>query len=171
MSEAIMKVLGISANSRLLALAIIHDNELKDFNVHLFKERWSDQKVKRIIGQIKRCIKTHSITKIALTIPYAHYQNKETKKLIIQIKTFCDKKNCSVETYSPQAFHCLFEEARAKKKALMKSLVERYPELLFPYRKEITNKRRYYHKLFEAVAAGTLLARDLKLKNLAQNDM
>jgi hypothetical protein len=163
MKEATMKVLGISANSRLLALAIIQDNELHDFNVHLFKEKWSDQKVKRIIGHIKRCVREHAITNIALTIPYAHYQNRETKKLITQIKTFCDKKNCSVTTYSPAEFQCLCEDARAKKKALMKSLVEKYPELHHPYRKEITNKRRYYHKLFEAVAAGTLLARALKL--------
>ncbi len=160
MRREVMKVLGISANSRLLAMAIIKDRELYDFKIHLFKEKWSNEKLKRILAHITPCIEQHAIANIALTIPHAHYQNKETKKLITQIKTVCEKKNCSVTTYTPHSFHSLFEETRAKKKALMKSLVEKYPELLFPYRKELKNKRRYYHKLFEAVAAGTLLARD-----------
>lgn len=156
-----MVVLGISANSRLLALAIIQSDALADFHIHLFKERWSGQKVNRIIQHIKKPLHQYSITNIALTIPYAHYQNKETKTLITKIKAYCEAEGRTVTSFSPAEFQCFYEEARAKKKALMASLVEKYPELTFPYRKELRNKRRYYHKLFEAVAAGTLLARDL----------
>ena len=38
------------------------------------------------------------------------------------------------------------------------TLTELYPELVPIYRKELRNKRRYYFKLFEAVAVARLLS-------------
>lgn len=157
-----MTVLGISLNSRMLALAIVIDTELHDFHTHLYKEPWSKRKEKQIVSRIAQCIARHSITHIALTIPYAHYENNETKALIEGIRTHCAKRLCSLTRYSPTALCAISQGARAKKKALMKHVAELYPELMFIYRKELTNKRRYYHKLFEAVAAGTLLARTIR---------
>jgi DNA polymerase elongation subunit (family B) len=159
-----MTVLGISANSRILGIATIQGNQLLDFNVRLFKERWSSNKAQKIVSRLLPCIQQYSIKSIALAMPPAHYRNKETEILLRLINTFSRKQKVRITTYNPKAFSCFCLENKARKKALMDGLSNLYPELGFIQRKELRNKRRHYHKLFEAVAAGTLLAQELKVK-------
>jgi len=151
-----MRVLGVSVNSRIVSTAIVEDKALIDYQNRLYSERWSPMKAKKIVFLIKYSIKYCAITNIALAIPYAHYQNKETKTLITLIKTECQKKNVPISCYSPEAFGCLYEKTKANKKALMSALAERYPELGYIRKKELRNKREYYHKVFTAVASALL---------------
>ena len=153
-----MIVLGISSNSRVVGIAIIRKTMLLDCNVHYYKESWSPLKANRILGCLSHYHKDHSITNIAIVIPHAQYQNKETKALLKLIEKHCTKKKILLSAYQPEAFHCLHQEAKAKKKAMMKALTEIYPELIPIYRKELRNKRRYYIKLFEAVSVARLLS-------------
>ena len=152
-----MIVLGISANSRVVGIALIRKTMILDCNVHYFKESWSQLKAKRILGCLSHYHKDHPITNIAIALPHAHYQNKETKALIKLIEKHCRKKKILLTSYQPQAFHYLHQETKTKKKIMMKTLTELYPELVPIYRKELRNKRRYYFKLFEAVAVARLL--------------
>ena len=46
----------------------------------------------------------------------------------------------------------------------MKSVTELYPELIPIHKKELRNKRRYYFKLFEAVAVARLLSLEMSTK-------
>jgi len=156
-----MGVLGISVSSRMVGLAIMRNEELVDFHARLYKERWGNLKANIIMANLRQCIKTHSITHIALAVPYAHYQSKEAKALHTRIKTFCKEKSLTLCTYQATAFHQLHPQRKAKKKALMQSLAEQYPELRYVYRREANNKNRYYHKLFEAVASALLCSRSL----------
>lgn len=153
-----MIVLGISANSRVVGIAVVKKTVLLDFNVHYYKESWSEVKANRILGCLTQYHKRHSITNIAIAIPYAHYQNKETKALIKLIEKHCRKKKILLSSYQPEAIHSLHQEAKAKKKALMKCLTDHYPELIPIHKKELRNKRRYYFKLFEAIAVARLLS-------------
>lgn len=157
-----MVVLGISASSRVAGIAVLQNSILLDFSVRLFKESWSDTKAERIVASLTSYGTDHCITNVALTIPHVYYQHKETEVLIAQIRSHYRKKKINVSTYHPEAFHALCPEAKATKKALMRFMAEQYPELAFPYRKELRNKRRYYHKLFEAVGAATLLSQALE---------
>jgi hypothetical protein len=152
-----MTILGISANSRVVGMAVLRKGTLHDYSVKLFKERWSEEKVQKMIGCITAYAAHHRITSIALTLPHEHHKNQETATLIAQITRTCRAKKIRLSTYYPQAFAGLCQETKAKKKALMRGLAEVYPELVPLYRKELRNRRRYYHKLFEAVAAATLL--------------
>jgi hypothetical protein len=151
-----MAVLGISVNSRVIGTAVIKDHVLIDYGVKLFKQRWSIHKAQKIIESITTQINDYGITSIALTIPYDYHESAETKALIVQIKSYCRKEKINLLSYHPKTFHAFCPEAKAKKKALMKCLADRYPELRIPYKKELQNQQRYYHKLFEAVAAATL---------------
>lgn len=159
-----MIVLGISANSRVVGVALIRKTMLLDCNVHYFKESWSPLKAKSILGCLTHYHKDHSITNIALAIPHAHYQNKETKALIKLIEEYCRKKEILLTAYQPKALHYLHQETKTKKKTMMKTLTELYPELVPIYRKELRNKRRYYFKLFEAVAVARLLSIEITEK-------
>ena len=155
-----MAVLGISANTRHLGMAVIRKHALIDFKIQLYKERWSDKKANRMIGSLHCCIKEHSITSIALVIPYAYHLTPQTSVLIDRIKAHCRQKKIRISTYHPQALHCFCQAAKAKKKMLIKEMVRHYPELGTVYQKELKNKNKYYCKLFEAVGAATLLSRE-----------
>jgi hypothetical protein len=148
-----MAVLGISVNSRMAGIAIMHNRELIDFQTRLFRYPWSDKKGMRIIACLRPYLKYHHITHVALAIPYVHYQNKETKTLITLLKASYLNKGIPVSSYAPQAFYSLYKEAKAKKKEMRKQLSDIYPELVPLYRKELQNKQRYYFKVFEAIAA------------------
>lgn len=152
-----MIVLGISTNSRLLGIAILEETTLLDFNVHYYKESWSGTKPYRIIGCLNQYHKRYPINNVAIAIPYEYYQNKQTKALIRHITKHYSKKKILVTSYHPEAIHCLHQETKAKKKTMMKYLTNYYPELVPIYRKELRNKRRYYFKLFEAIAVARLL--------------
>jgi len=151
-----MAVLGISLNSRIIGTAVIREQVLVDYSVKLFKQRWSIYKSQEILESVEKQINDYGITSIALTIPYEHYESEETKALIIRIKSYCQAQKINLLSYHPKTFHAFCPEAKAKKKGLMKYLVGRYPELGIPYKRELRNRQRYYHKLFEAVAAATL---------------
>jgi hypothetical protein len=155
-----MVALGISTNSKVLGLAIINSDHLIDCKVQWHKNPWSDMKGERIIASLHSCIKEHSIKNVALTIPHAHHITPQTQALINKIKAHCRKKKIRLSVYHPQAFHSLCEKSKAKKKALMKAMVIRYPELATYHQKELKNRNRYYHKLFESIGAATLLIRE-----------
>jgi len=162
-----MAVLGISANSRIIGTAILEKDILLDYGVRLLKHRWSFRKADKIIAHIATLIDDYGIMSIALTIPYAHYESKETQALIGRIRTFCRTKKIHVSSYHPKTLHAFCPQAKAKKKGLMECLVTLYPELRASHSKELRNKRERYHKLFEAVAAATLHVRGLDGKKHA----
>ena len=152
-----MVVLGVSANSRILGLAIINGNQLIDFKAQLHTEQWSIAKANKMIASLYACIKEYAITTVALAIPRVYHTSPETSAFITALKTFCFTKKISISAYKQPALHRLCEASKAKKKALMKAMARRYPELIHLYHKEMRNKHEYYHKLFEAVAVATLL--------------
>ena len=139
----------------------MRDHELFDFQTRLFKDPWSTMKAMKMVVQFRTYLKSYNVTHVALAIPHLHYQNKETKELIVHIKTCCRLKRIPVSLYAPDAFTSLHSNARAKKKAMMRQLAEMYPELLPLYKKELKNKRRYFFKLFEAVAAVSILNQEM----------
>ena len=153
-----MIILGISTNSRVVGIAILKDKVLVDFNVHYYKESWSGTKAFRIIGCLNQYDKRYSINNIAIAIPYEYYQNKETKALTKLIEKHYYKKKLLISAFTPEALNSLHQETKAKKKAMMECLLEYYPELSSLHKKELRNKRRYYFKLFEAVAVAHLLS-------------
>jgi RNase H-fold protein (predicted Holliday junction resolvase) len=152
-----MVVLGISANSRIVGIAIIQNNELVDYSIRLFKEGWSNSKAVRIIASLAPCIGHPSITHVALAIPHVHYTTKETAALIARITTYCKRENIPITTIHQETLRFAFRKTKASKKDLMEQLSGRYPELRLMQQRELRNSRNHYHKLFEAVAVGAMV--------------
>ncbi|MEK7228202.1 MAG: hypothetical protein AAB681_02515, partial [Patescibacteria group bacterium] len=145
--------LGISTNTRLLGLAIINQGCLVDYSIHLHKSSWSPSKADKIITSLEPCVRRYCIKNIVLSIPHVHYQTKEFKTLISGIKKHFETKDLTVYTEPPETVYSFCPpEQKKTKKAMMKSLANRFPELGYSYLKELRNKKRYYIKLFEAVA-------------------
>jgi hypothetical protein len=152
-----MVTLGISTNTRLLGLAIITQNSLVDYSIHLHKQSWNAAKAKMIISSLEPCVRRYSIKRVVLSIPYAHHQTEAFRHLIYAIREYFEAKEIPVYAETPEAFDSLYPPGQKKtKKALMHALTLRYPQLTLCYQKELRNKKKYYSKLFEAVAVASL---------------
>lgn len=157
-----MVTLGISTNTRLLGLAIIKQGSLEDYNIHLHKSPWSPAKATdMIVTSLEPCVRQYCIKRVVLSIPYAHHQTEAFKFLVSCIREYFAAKSIPVYAYTPEAFHSLCPaEEKKTKKALMQSLTLMYPQLSLCYHKEMRNKKRYYIKVFEAVAVAALQERE-----------
>lgn len=154
--------LGISLNSRILGMAVIQNQILVDYRTRLFKDHWTPEKYKRILDGIIQCIEEQAITSVALVVPPRHYSNRETRALLAKIPLLCKRRKLPLTTFKVKDLYVLVQNDRAKKRALMQALALLFPELSIAQKKELANRKRYYTKLFEAVAAAALQQRSCK---------
>lgn len=157
-----MVTLGISTNTRLLGLAIIKQGRLEDYKIHLHKSPWSPAKATDMITtSLEPCVRQYCIKRVILSIPYAHHQTEAFQFLVSCIREFFEQKNIPFSTQASQAFHSLYPpEEKKTKKTFMQAVTLIYPQLSLCYHKEMRNKKRYYIKVFEAVAVASLLERE-----------
>ena len=150
-------ILGVSFSSRMLGLAVVQSDTLIDYSVKLFKESWSPVKMNHILSSLTSAIDNYNITDMVLSIPPINYQAGPFQELWIEISALGHTKALNLKMYRQgelQAF-CGNQE-RMTRKSLMEAIIKWYPELESFYKREVRNKNKYYHKLFEAVAVATL---------------
>jgi len=152
-----MAVLGLSTNTRLLGIAIIEEGQLSDYSIRLFKASWSPSKATRIITSLEPCVRQYSIKKVVLSTPRKFHQTEAYKYLVKRLCRYFERKGIPViQEVSDSILSLCATNEKKGKKSLMKALCVRYPELKYCHDRELRNKNKYYHKLFEAVAAATL---------------
>jgi hypothetical protein len=141
-------------------LAVIRSNHLVDYSLKLNKDKWGPQKKDLFLSSLASCIKCHTISTICLSIPRPHEQTKEFKELYVLIRSLAYQQKIRLVEYDPKQLLLLCTGHEKKtKKALMRSVSEIYPELVPQYEKEMSNRNKYYIKLFEAVASATLFSK------------
>lgn len=156
-------ILGLSVNTRMLGLAIISGSRLEDYHIQLRKDPWTPRKRESILTSLQTWCESYSITNIALLIPYEKQTSSQTKELLETLTRHFIEKKIRFSSYPPQTLYEFYKEAKTKKE-IMKTLAGQYPELSFHYRKEMSNKNKYYVKLFEAVGVATIHSEILKGK-------
>lgn len=156
--------LGISVSSRLVGLAVLHQDALVDYRIKLFKEHWNPGKLTHILNCIEQYIDEFKVTQVALLLPLRHYATAETRILLLHIPLLCKAKNRPSASYTLKDLSALIPNGHTKKKALMQALSLLYPELLLAKKRELSSNRHYYSKLFEAVGVATIHERKLQSK-------
>jgi RNase H-fold protein (predicted Holliday junction resolvase) len=149
-------ILGLSFNTRMLGLAVIVGTQLVDYHIQLRKESWTSQKREVICASLQPWCERYSIKNIAMSIPYEKQTSKQTQELCEAFKSSLKENNIKLHRYPVKALYSICTEAKKTKKEVMRSLALRYPELGYPYQKEMRNKNKYYVKLFEAVGVATM---------------
>lgn len=90
-----------------------------------------------------------------MSIPDSYHQTDDFKDLLSAIISFAESNGIQVTEYRAKELYLkLGSPVRRTRNALMKRLVMLYPELEMYYNRELSNKNKYYIKLFEAVAVG-----------------
>lgn len=149
----------------MLGLAVVQSDSLIDYSVKLYKETWAPVKMDRILTSLTSAIDNYNITDMVLSIPPIHFQAGPFQELWVEIAALGHTKSLTVKMYRQaelQAF-CGNEE-RMTRRSLMEAVIHWYPELEAFYKRELQNKNKYYHKMFEAIAAATLFLQE-KIKN------
>ena len=155
-------ILGLSFNTRNLGLAVVKLNQLVDYSSKLHKAKWTPQKREMILTSLGSCMEGYNIQKITLSIPNTHHQTKEFTELMTAIIALAQMRNIEVITYTSKDLLLSIPDSKKKSlKVFMKQLVFLYPELQPYYEKEISNKNKYYYKMFEAIGVATLYQRKI----------
>ena len=150
-------ILGVSFSSRMLGLAVVQSDTLIDYSVKLFKESWSPAKMNRILSSLTSAINDYNITDMILSIPPIHFQEKPFQDLWVEIASLGHTKSLNVKMYRQAELQALCGgDERMTRKSLMEAIITWYPELQSFYKREVRNKNKYYHTMFEAIAAATL---------------
>lgn len=149
-----MAMLGISMNTRLLGRVVIKNGKLVEYAVRLHKSPWSSSKADKIIQSLEPCVRQYCIKSIVLSIPHAYHQTPEFRTLIARLKKHFKSKGVPVHTRSVTEIYALCpEQQRKTKQRLMTVLCGIFPYLSYCRDKELSNKSRYYVKVFEAAGA------------------
>ena len=150
-------ILGVSFSSRMLGLAVVQSDCLIDYSVKLFKETWSPVKMDRMLTSLTSAIDDYTITDMVLSIPPIHFRAGPFQELWIEIASLAHTKSINVKMYRQAELQALCgDNERMTRRSLMEAVIKRYPELQTFYKREVRNKNKYYHKMFEAIAAATL---------------
>ncbi|HZY38141.1 MAG TPA: hypothetical protein VFE53_15905 [Mucilaginibacter sp.] len=147
--------LGLSFSTRMLGMAVFKENTLIDYFLKLNKAKWSVEKREYILASLASCLEHYAIADVVILMPENHCLTEEFNKLLGAIQSFFQEYNVPTILYDVRdIYHEFGSPVRRTRNSLMKHLVIFYPELDKYYQKELTNKNKYYIKLFEAVAAG-----------------
>jgi len=147
--------LGLSFSTRMLGLAVFEGNTLMDYFLKLHKAKWSGDKNELILASIASSMSHYAIAKIIVLLPADHCQTEDFRKLQSAIESFALEKGIKTIFYQAKDVYYAFgSPVKRTRNALMKRLVSFYPELEKYHDRELTNKNKYYVKLFEAVAVG-----------------
>ena len=150
-------ILGVSFSSRMLGLAVVQSDILIDYSIKLFKESWSPAKMDRILSSLTSAIDNYNITDMVLSIPPLNYQVGPFQELWIEIAALGHTKSLNIKMYRQSDLQALCRcDERMTRRSLMEAIMAWYPELQTFYKREVRNKNKYYHKMFEAIAVAKL---------------
>lgn len=153
--------LGISLGTRTMGIAILADTELLHARVHTFRGAWSKQKLQSILGHINQYMGQYELTDVVLKVPAEAYPSGGIIQLTKGIELLVAKKALSIRFCSLSALHKKYYSGNGGKSSAattMSVLAIQYPELHQECKKELHTSRKYYRKLFEAIAAVLLVA-------------
>ena len=145
--------LGISLGSRFLGLAIMHNQELIDWQVRSFSDAMSEQKIHMICGAILRIVTSYGITLIVLKEPLALDIHDNLLALKRHLLKLLNDRDIPVHCLSLAQIKERLQPGITNKQQLATCVTSLYPQLRFIYLKEQQIKNPYYLKIFEAVAA------------------
>jgi hypothetical protein len=145
--------LGLSFSTRMLGMSIFKENMLMDYFLKLHKAKWSIEKQEFILASLASCLAHYAVTDVVILMPEKHCLTDDFNKLFAAIQSFFEEYGLSTVLYDVKEVYLRFgSPVKRTRNSLMKRMAIFYPELDKYYAKELTNKNKYYVKLFEAVA-------------------
>ena len=145
-------ILGISPGTRTMGLAVIRNGELIEWQVKTFKGTWSKDKLKHILGAIRKICDYFDVNAITLKKVDPIRSSAQLELLTDHLTAWTKKNTMRVATYSIHDLNAYTgRKQRNLHHAISEHVLEIYPALRQEYMKERNNECEYYSKMFEAV--------------------
>ena len=139
----------------MLGLAVFKSNLLMDYSLKLHKEKFSLSKTELFLSSLQTCFESYTVKHMVLSIPEVYQQTGDFQDILKAIQGFAQSNDLQFTCYPVKELYERFgNPVKRTRLGLIKRLVLLYPELEVYYHRELSNKNKYYIKLFEAVAAG-----------------
>lgn len=144
-------ILGISPGTRTMGLAILRGNELIEWKIKSFKGKWSQAKLKTIIGSIIRLLEEYKVTSIGFKKPQIQQISPGLNTLLSHIHKTAKSRNIIIHARNVKELERFCSGGTKATKSIFREYVIRnYPEFQLIYRK---SPLAYSQKVFEAIVA------------------
>lgn len=163
MSRKPLKILGINPGTRYLGIALFEEGQLLDWGVRVAKEKWSRQKMERVIGTITKLIEQYRPDAMAIKKLHTSHTSRSLSRLADEIACLAKIKRLKLYQYSIgeiESFFC--PDERINKRKLAEIVSSAYPVLCREMEKEKNLRNSYHLRMFEAVALGSICFNQLE---------
>jgi hypothetical protein len=150
-------VLAVNPGTKYLALAVFIGPELRQWQIKVFKGKWSKAKLRKIMRAIAGVIGRFGADDLALKRLHPFRSSRHLNELVFELQNTAWERGLSVQDYSIKELERCFSAGDKLTKAKMaETVVAEYPALFNEWEKERNHKNPYYIRLFEAVALGAV---------------
>jgi Holliday junction resolvasome RuvABC endonuclease subunit len=150
-------ILGINPGTRYVAVALFRNAELRDWFMKVFKGKWSEKKMKKILTAVTYLLSHYGVTALAVKKLHPSRTSRRLDSLVASVKSLAKQKHLKVREYTIDQMEQSFNmNGRANKKKMVEQVMSEYPVLFNEFEKEKCRKNPYYTRLFEAVALGSV---------------
>lgn len=135
-----------------MGLAVEHDRILLDWRTRSFSGHWSDRKCKTILRFVDRFVTKHQVEGIAIKIPHPSHHSDGLTELLHGLENYFKDHRCLIYRFTVYELKNNYHGPGSSRDAMIATIVKKRPELTREYHKEIKSRKKYYAKMFEAVA-------------------
>ena len=152
------KILSFSPGTQYFGIALFHGNQLIDWKIETFHNKWSAHKLKAILKCIEQWLFLHDVNSVAIKIPDELPRSAAFIQLIGSLNNLLNRKGIYVAYYTQSDLKFHFCGDRTVSKSILNGrIAEKFSALSPEYDLEMRNRNLYYHRVFEAIAAGYVL--------------
>lgn len=158
------RILSIIPGTRYIGIAILDGTNLKEWYVKQVKGSSITERIGKVKSFCRDIILQYEIN--AFVIKKLHHARSSSNllKMVATLKTLAQRMNICVVEFSIDQIKHFFVEGKSNKKKLAEEVATRYPFLFHELEHEGKNKNRYFTRMFEAVALGTVCYHYLERK-------
>jgi Holliday junction resolvasome RuvABC endonuclease subunit len=159
-----VRVLALAPGAQHLGIAVLEGNELVKFGVKSFEGKKTERTlVPRVEEYLNQFLDGHQPTVLAVEDVY--YVQARLSPLLwaltAAVKRWGRKKGLRVASYLPTTVKERLCEGKQTRRSLAEAMVRAYPFLASFLRRNYTKRaQEYWQQMFDAVALGTLAAKD-----------
>lgn len=148
-------VLGISPGTRTIGIATIKDGQLTKRQLLSYPQKWSDQKLQKMLSVLEGYLSKYTIQQVAIKIPDELPISTAYIQLVGAINVLCEQLGIQAQYYTlSELKQGYFPDRDINKQMLISYLQQQYPEL--EYFSKNRKRLSYYAKIFEAVGVARL---------------
>lgn len=150
-----INILAINPGTKYIGLAVFQGEDLNYWGIKVFKGKWSKEKLEQIKKTLLNLIEQYDISTLILKKLHRSRSSGNLNQLVKAIESLAKKKKLKISIYRLETIRdVLTEGGGINKMDVAELVVERYSFLESYLMKEGENKRPYFIRMFEAIAAG-----------------